>query len=59
MFTLEIETENDAFTGDPTLEIARILTDVASKLRSWHSEEYEEHWLRDVNGNKVGRWQLV
>ena len=51
MFTLSIETENEAFTNDGE-EIARILKEVAIQLEN--GKEFGT--LRDVNGNKVGNW---
>jgi len=50
MFTLSIETDNDAFTNGE--EIARILKEVAIQLEN--GKEFGT--LRDVNGNKVGNW---
>ena len=51
MFTLSIETENEAFTNDGE-EIARILKEVAIQLEN--GKEFGT--LKDVNGNKVGNW---
>ena len=52
MFTLSIETENEAFTNDESEEIARILKEVASQVEN--GKEFGT--FRDVNGNKVGNW---
>ena len=52
MFTLFIETENDAFTNGESEEIARILKDLARQVENgtWCGV------LIDINGNKVGNW---
>jgi len=56
MFTLSIETENEAFTIAEGIadgqEIARILKEVAIQLEN--GKEFGT--LKDVNGNKVGNW---
>lgn len=53
MFRLEIETSNDAFQGDPQVELARIITGVASRLAMGDLSGT----VRDVNGNTVGQFQ--
>ena len=62
MFTLSIETENEAFTiaasdkfmGDQAdgQEIARILKEVAIQLEN--GKEFGT--IKDINGNTVGNW---
>ena len=52
MFTLSIETENEAFTNGDGEEIARILKEVASQVENGN----EFGTFRDINGNKVGNW---
>ena len=52
MFTLSIETENEAFTNDESHEIARILKDLARQVENGK----ECGVLIDINGNKVGNW---
>ena len=52
MFTLSIETENEAFTNGDGEEIARILKEVASQVEN--GKEFGT--LKDINGNKVGNW---
>jgi hypothetical protein len=54
MFKLTIETDNAAFTDDRNEEIARILIEVARKLRN--GEEYGA--CMDYNGNKVGTFDI-
>jgi hypothetical protein len=50
MFTLSIETDNDAFTNGE--EIARILKEVVIQLES--GKEFGT--IKDINGNTVGDW---
>lgn len=57
-FTVNIATSNAAFTeeGDPGIEIARILRDLADTAESSGFD-----WsvpLRDINGNSVGTASL-
>ena len=53
-FTLSITTDNAAFVDDAGDEVARILQEVAEKLR----HGYTEGSTRDYNGNTVGSWSL-
>lgn len=62
MFTLTINTDNSAFTGNPAAEVARILNDVAHYLTAGHGGVgvgAEDGKVRDYNGNTVGRWELA
>ena len=54
MFTLKISTDNEAFTNDAGLEIARILRNLADKVESWPGANDFSIGLRDFNGNKIG-----
>lgn len=55
MFTLKIDTENDAFQdGNLELEVVRILQEVVKKIEN--GKDYAT--LIDVNGNKVGDFYL-
>lgn len=54
MLTLNINTDNDAFTPYVLAECARILRDTASMLEHDHIKGV----LRDYNGNVVGNWNL-
>ena len=60
MFTVTIETENAAFSGDAFRgEIIRILATATPKLTNPATAgSVHELVLRDVNGNRVGsmRW---
>jgi hypothetical protein len=54
-FTLTITTDGAAFVDSGTeQEVARILQDVAEKLRNG----YTEGSPKDYNGNTVGSWSL-
>jgi len=52
MFTLSIETENDAFTNGESEEIARILKEVASQVEN--GKDFGT--ITDINGNMIGNW---
>nr|AYD75885.1 conserved hypothetical protein [Pseudo-nitzschia multiseries DNA virus]AYD75888.1 conserved hypothetical protein [Pseudo-nitzschia multiseries DNA virus] len=49
---IEFTTENAAFDGDPSMEIARILRAMAALIANGMAED--ETTLRDINGNRVG-----
>ena len=53
-FTLTIDTANDAFTGDPTAEVARILREATRRVVIGVTEGR----LKDANGNTVGTFSL-
>lgn len=53
-FILEIDCDNAAFEPDAKREIARILRRAASKIDD--NDSYQH--LRDINGNKVGKWEI-
>lgn len=55
-FTLEIECDNDAFAGDPSAEVARILRDVAARIEytPLNGRAVPIGTARDINGNRVG-----
>jgi len=56
MLKLTIETGNSAFQGQCAEECARILEEIAQRLRSdlWNKRET----VRDHNGNRCGEWTL-
>lgn len=58
MFTLEIATDNDAFTVGTGVgaEVARILRDVADNVEELGGGA--QGLLRDCNGATVGSWRL-
>ena len=53
-FTLEIESENAAFSESPEIETARLLRQTADRLET--GDEYGK--LMDYNGNGVGFWDM-
>lgn len=59
-FSLEIETDNAAFTDDPAAELGRILRELVD---GWAGEGIgrpdDSGRLYDVNGNRVGSWSYV
>jgi hypothetical protein len=54
-FSLIFDTDNDAFTGDPTPEVVRILREAATRIESGWSEGT----VYDLNGNRVGGYRLL
>lgn len=55
MFKLEIETTNSAFEDHPSYEVARLLEEAAHRVEMG----YLSGSLRDVNGNRVGRFEFI
>ena len=57
-FALTIHTGTDAFKPDPSLELARILREVADQIEA--GRDYGKSVpVRDVNGNDIGSFMLV
>jgi hypothetical protein len=56
-FIIALDLSNDAFTEEPTVEVARILQRFAAFLRESYPdvEDLDGASLRDSNGNSVGR----
>jgi hypothetical protein len=55
-FRLQITTDNDAFSGDPGPELARILRRVAKDV----DEQGDTQGVcMDMNGNRVGSFRLT
>lgn len=53
--TIIINTDNAAFEDDPTIEVARILYDLAERVEGHpHFSPGHDQPLRDINGNEVG-----
>jgi hypothetical protein len=50
---MNFEMDNDAFYE--RYEFERILKDVVEK----YNQGFSEHAIMDVNGNKVGRWEII
>ncbi len=55
MFALTIETSNDAFTEDASIEVARILREIADRIERGQTEII----VRDINGNRAGKAELT
>lgn len=55
-FTLSIKIDNDAFLPDPSIEVARILEELAEIVEKSYS--IGQRKLYDRKGNKVG-WTIV
>ena len=53
MFTIKIETDNNAFAPYPGYEVARILRQVAD-ISEEHGSPPDSLVVFDINGNKVG-----
>ncbi len=53
---ITLTTDNAAFDGDCAGEVARILRELAERIESQGLMGGEEHGLRDINGNTVGRF---
>lgn len=53
-FTLAIESSNAAFTDDAAMEVSRILWEVRDAL----DKGEDSGVVRDINGNKVGSFEL-
>lgn len=51
---IEINLDNDAFSGNSAQETARILQDYADQLENLCQVPREKMILRDINGNTVG-----
>lgn len=54
-FVLTINCDNEAFSGSPHIEIARLLRTAASRAENLEADSGK---LIDFNGNSVGSWQL-
>jgi hypothetical protein len=55
MFKLVFTTDNDAFAEAGHLEAARIIEQVAQRVR----EEDYEGYVSEINGNVIGHYKLV
>lgn len=54
-FRLTINCENNAFQPNPSFELARILSEIADRLRSLGTPDYAAP-IRDINGARVGSY---
>lgn len=57
-FTLNIHTDGDAFHPTPYDELARILDEVAEKVRAGSEDLGWFQTILDANGNDVGRFAI-
>jgi len=55
MFSIQFETDNDAFKKNESAEVMRILKTIISDLRAGS----ETNGVCDINGNRVGGWELI
>lgn len=59
MFKIEFLTENAAFDGEnKSLEIARILREIADDFENGRNPDGSTGKVRDENGNPVGTWSV-
>ena len=61
-FTLEIDAINSAFDPEnsgETMEVARILRDLAGTLEREESFDFPHGRLMDSNGNSAGQWKWI
>ena len=49
-FVINIECNNDAFSGNANYEVLRILNNLANLVK----EEFSFSWIKDINGNTCG-----
>ena len=54
-FKLNFDCDNEAFGYEPTYEIARILREVADKLKKHNADS---GYVHDENGNLIGDYIL-
>lgn len=60
-FQLLIDCDNAAFDDDFFGELQRVLLDVRGDIRYLTNRpgKCEDGNIRDINGNKIGTWELV
>ena len=51
---IEFKTDNDAFYDDKHYACYQILVDISEKV----IEGTESGTIKDINGNKIGQWDL-
>jgi len=62
MFTVAIETGNDAFYPNPSAEVSRILRELADRIDAGEGDDFLESSvivLKDYNGQRVGQAKVV
>ena len=55
-FTVKFNMDNAAFTDYPEAEVSRILNKAIDQVNSGNMEGLS---IVDINGNKVGRWDIT
>ena len=55
-FSLTLDMDNEAFSGAPGLELARILRKLAARVEEL-DHRVDGGKVLDVNGNSVGKWE--
>lgn len=59
-FTLSVDSENDALTGEfANHELANIVHTLSVKLADMPAGRSDSGIVKDVNGGTVGTWSLV
>lgn len=57
---IEIKMDNAAFEESNSEELARILARLAQRLEGAQPREIGDgEYLFDINGNKIGHWEIV
>lgn len=54
-FKIEIDMGNDAFHGYPEVEVCRIIRELTERMTLGDAVAKTTYYLRDVNGNNVGK----
>lgn len=58
-FLLRINTESAAFDESPCMELARMLQEIADKIKYQHREDLHCFQnVRDINGNLAGQYAI-
>lgn len=58
-FRVEIHLDNAAFEGtDGVGELKRVLSYVSEQMNDWGFLHAADESIRDVNGNKIGGWEI-
>ena len=57
---IDIDKSNDAFTGENDwIETQRILADLVRKKLPFQGQGFHTGIIRDLNGNKCGKWEVI
>lgn len=56
---ITVSLDNDAFSGGPGEELARILRDLARTIEDCDYDDFQHYTLRDKNGNRVGDFDVT